>query len=118
MSYDIKLYRKGIVDKEQNIYYEYEDNITYTVKTMLENAFGEAHLKKWNNRPASYFLDSLSKGIIDMKKRPRYYKQFNSPDNAWGNYETTLEKLNKLECAILEYAEYDGYDNVFLEFIY
>lgn len=115
MSYDIALYRKGLKNKER-AYYDYYGNITYNVYEMLEVAFGEEHLKKWNNLSCDKFFKDLEKGYIDMIKNPEKYRKYNSP-NGWGTYETTLNAIEKLYKAIKEYAEVDGLENVFLEFI-
>ena len=115
MSYDIALYRKGLKNKER-AYYDYDGNITYNVYEMLEVAFGEYHLKKWNDLSCDKFFKNLEKGYIDMKENPEKYRKYNSP-NGWGTYETTLNAIEKLYKAIKEYAEVDGLENVFLEFI-
>lgn len=67
MSYDIELYRKGL-KSGQRIDYNYDGNITYNVYEMLEVAFGENHLKKWNGLSCDKFIKDLEKGYIDMKK--------------------------------------------------
>lgn len=115
MSYDIALYRKGLKNKERS-YYDYDGNITYNVYEMLEVAFGEEHLKKWNDLSYDKFFKDLEKGYIDMIKNSEKYRKYNSP-NGWGTYETTLNAIEKLYKAIKEYAEVDGLENVFLEFI-
>ena len=115
MSYDIALYRKGIINKER-VYYPYDGNITWNVREMLEVAFGEEHLKKWNSLSCDKFFDDLEKGYIDMIKNPKKYKKYDSP-NGWGTYETTLREIKELYESIQEYAELDGFENVFLDFI-
>ena len=115
MSYDIALYRKGLKNKK-NCYYNYNGNITYNVCKMLEVAFGEEHLKKWNDLRVFSFIKDFEKGYLDMKNNPQKYKQYDSP-NGWGTYETTLESIEELYEAIKYHCEYDGEENVFLEFI-
>lgn len=115
MSYDIALYRKGLKNKER-AYYDYDGNITYNVCEMLEVAFGEEHLKKWNDLSCDKFFKDLEKGYIDMIKNPEKYRKYNSP-NGWGTYETTLSKIKELYESIQRYAEVDGLENVFLKFI-
>ena len=51
-----------------------------------------------------------------MIKNPKKYKQYDSP-NGWGTYETTLSTIKELYESIQRYAEIDGLENVFLEFI-
>lgn len=72
MSYDISLYRKGIKNAER-IYYDYDGNITYNVCEMLEVAFGEQHLKKWNDKPVNEFIEEFKKGYEDMMLNPTKY---------------------------------------------
>lgn len=115
MSYDIELYRKGIKNNKR-VYYNYDGNITYNVCKMLEVAFGENHLKKWNDLSCDKFIKDLEKGYIDMKENPKKYKQYDSP-NGWGTYETTLYSIEKLYEAIKKYAEIDGLENIYMEFI-
>ena len=115
MSYDIALYRKGLKNNKR-AYYNYDGNITYNVYEMLEVAFGENHLKKWNDLSCDKFFRDLEKGYIDMIKNPEKYKKYNSP-NGWGTYETTLSTIKELYERIQEYANIDGLENVFLEFV-
>ena len=115
MSYDIALYRKGMINKER-VYYDYDGNITWNVCEMLEVAFGENHLKKWNNMSCDKFFRDLEKGYIDMIKNPEKYRKHNSP-NGWGTYETTLRTIKELYENIQKYAELDGLENMFLDFI-
>ena len=115
MSYDIGLYRKGLKNKSKNWYYPYYGNITYNVCKMLEVAFGENHLKKWNDKSADKFIEDLKKGYYDMLEKPSKYKQYNSP-NGWGTYEHTLESIDELYKTIIEYSENDGLENIYLDF--
>lgn len=115
MSYDISLYRKGIKNAER-IYYDYDGNITYNVCEMLEVAFGEQHLKKWNNKPVNEFIEEFKKGYEDMMLNPTKYKKYDSP-NGWGTYETTLKAIQNLYNYIVKYTNYDGLENVYLEFV-
>ena len=115
MSYDIALYRKGMINKER-VYYDYDGNITWNVREMLEVAFGENNLKKWNNMSCDKFFRDLEKGYIDMIRNQKKYKQYDSP-NGWGTYETTLRTIKKLYENIQKYAELDGLENVFLDFV-
>ena len=115
MSYDIALYRKGQKNKKR-IYYNYDGNITYNVCKMLEVAFGDKHLKKWNDMSCDKFFRDLEKGYIDMIRKPEKYRKYNS-QNGWGTYETTLSAIKKLYESIQEYANIDGLENVYLEFI-
>ena len=115
MSYDIELYRKGIKSNKR-VYYNYDGNITYNVYKMLEVAFGENHLKKWNDLSCDKFIKDLEEGYIDIKENPEKYRKYDSP-NGWGTYETTLYSIEKLYEAIKKYAEIDGLENIYMEFI-
>ena len=75
MSYDIALYRKGLKNNKR-AYYNYDGNITYNVYEMLEVAFGENHLKKWNDLSCDKFIRDLEKGYIDLKENPKKYKKY------------------------------------------
>ena len=114
MSYDIKLYKKTIKNKNK-IYYDYYGNITYNVCNMLEVAFGKNHLKKWNNLSCNKFIKDLENGYKDMKKNPEKYKKYNSP-NGWGTYESTLNAIEKLYIAIRVHGLIDGLKNIYLDF--
>ncbi len=116
MSYDIRLYRKGIKKHNKKIYYDYYGNITYNVCQMLEVAFGENHLKKWNDKPVSEFIEELKKGYKDMMLNPTKYKKYDSP-NGWGTYETTFKAILNLYNYMIEYTKDDGLENVYLKFI-
>lgn len=115
MSYDIALYRKGL-ESNKDFYYDYDGNITYNVYRMLEVAFGESHLKKWNNLTCDKFFKEFEKGYLDMCKNPSKYREYDSP-NGWGTYETTLRIIQNLYETIKKYAKIDGLENIYLEFI-
>ncbi len=112
MSYDVSLYRKGLVDTDYAVYYDYTDNLTYNVKEMIDNAFGKDCFYTWHDRPAAQWLPILEKGVKDMATRPEYYKQFNSP-NGWGTYETTFFFVEKLYKKVIEYSKFDGLENIY-----
>lgn len=115
MSYDIALYRKGLKNKK-DAYYDYDGNITYNVYKMLEVAFGQEHLKKWNGLTCDKFFKEFEEDYLDMCKNPEKYKQYDSP-NGWGTYETTFKSIQDLYVAIKKYAEIDGLENIYLKFI-
>lgn len=74
MSYDIGLYRKGLKNKEERHYYNYDGNITYNVYEMLAVAFGDEHLKKWNDKACDMFFNEFENGYLDMIKNPQNIK--------------------------------------------
>ena len=114
MSYDIRLYRRGIRSGNK-VYYDYEENITYNVNQMLEEVFGKNHLKKWNNLPICTFYKKLLEGVTFMENNKNVLSQFDSP-NGWGTVNTTLPRLQKLVQVINTYIDNDGCENVYLEF--
>jgi len=64
-------------------------NITHNLSTMAENAGIYNHLwraEKIGITAARELIEPVSKGLADMKKRPEFYKQFDS-SNGWGMYE-------------------------------
>lgn len=46
--------------------------------------------------------EMLAKGILDIKQRPEYYRQF-SAQNGWGTYEQFIPWLEKLLEAYIKY---------------
>ena len=53
---------------------------------------------------ASDIIDVIEKGLIDMKNRPEYYKQFDS-DNGWGTYKDFIPWIEKYFEALKENPE-------------
>lgn len=53
---------------------------------------------------ANDLIDIIEKGLIDLKNRPDYYKQFNSP-NGWGIYENFVSFIEKYLLALKEFPE-------------
>ena len=63
-------------------------NITHNLNTMAEKAGIYKHL--WRPEEigisrAGELIEPVEKGLADMKARPEYYQQFDSP-NGWGLY--------------------------------
>ena len=50
---------------------------------------------------ASDIIPILTKGIVDMKARPDYYRQF-EPENKWGTYDDFVPWLEKYLAACIE----------------
>ena len=85
----------------------YEANITHNLGEMA----GKAGIYKALWRPeeigAKYAKDIseiIESGLKDLKKRPEYFKQFNSP-NGWGMYEHFVPFVEKYLEALKEYPE-------------
>ena len=53
---------------------------------------------------AEQLIEPLEKAIADMKARPEYYEQFNSP-NGWGTYKIFVPWLEKYLAACKEYPD-------------
>ena len=50
--------------------------------------------KEINITKAGELIPLLEKGLIDLKAKPEYYKQFNSP-NGWGLYKHFIPFVEK-----------------------
>ena len=64
-----------------------------------EYAFEEANPVK-----AHEIIPIIKKGLTDMKKRPKHYEKFNSP-NGWGTYIHFIVFIEKYLRALKEYPE-------------
>ncbi len=53
---------------------------------------------------AKYITAAIEKGLNDMKERPSYYKQFNSP-NGWGTYKDFIPWIEEYLEALKKYPE-------------
>ena len=72
-------------------------NITHNLYTMAEEAGIYKHLWKPEEigiTKAGQLVDSVEKGLTDMKAKPTYYKQFDSP-NGWGIYDDFVPWIEK-----------------------
>ena len=95
MSLDVSLntkaylsYDKGITytEKEEQVYWA---NITHNLGEMADIAGIYKALwrpEEINAEKAKDIIDIVEAGLTDLKNRPEYFKQFNSP-NGWGMYE-------------------------------
>lgn len=95
MSLDVYLTRKKwisydagktLTEEDETVY---DANITHNLGKMA----GEAGIYKALWRPeeieakyAKDIIEIVEKGLVDLKARPEYFEQFNSP-NGWGMYE-------------------------------
>jgi len=123
MSLDVSLHRKYLVSydnletTEERDEVLYDANITHNLGEMAEKAgiyealWRPHRLKEGYNIPendhnAEYEFESncrifaediivhLKKGLADLKARPEYFEQFNSP-NGWGMYEHFVPFVEK-----------------------
>lgn len=94
MSLDIRLMNKMWISYDAGATFSedeecaYDTNITHNLGKMA----GEAGIYKALWRPeelgakyAKDIIETLEKGLIDLKARPEHFKKFNSP-NGWGTY--------------------------------
>ncbi len=65
----------------------------------IEYAFEDANPVKANE-----IIEILQKGLDDLKKRPKYFEKFNSP-NRWGMYEHFVPFVEKYLEACIKYPE-------------
>lgn len=96
-----------IEENEFESEYVFDANITHNLGEMAD----KAGIYKACWRPeeigakrASDILPLLEKGYADMKARPEYYKQFDSP-NGWGLYVHFLPWLEKYLNACKNYPD-------------
>ena len=85
----------------------YWANITHNLGKMA----GEAGIYKALWRPeevgakyAKDIIETVDKGLADLKARPEYFEQFNSP-NGWGMYEHFVPFVEKYLEALKEYPD-------------
>lgn len=98
MSLDISLYVKS--GNEDILVHD--ANITHNLNTMADKAGIYKALWSPGEIGATYakdVIDIVEKGLIDLKARPDYFKQYNSP-NGWGIYDNFIIFVeNYLEAA-------------------
>jgi hypothetical protein len=132
MSLDVHLYRPYLISYDEGKTLEprrellYNANITHNLNKMATKAgIYEAlwrpyqlkpdypgfddHKAEWEYEDANpvrgyEIIDVIEKGLDDMKKRPEYYKKFNSP-NGWGTYENFLSFIEKYLIALKQFPE-------------
>ena len=117
MSLDVSLYRKlylsydegkTYVEKEECVY---DANITYNLGEMADKAgiyYALWRPEEIGKTKASEIVELLEKGLTDLKSRPEYFEQFNSP-NGCGMYEHFVPFVEKYLEACKEYPETDIY---------
>lgn len=113
MSLDVSLYRKYHVSYDNGVTMEekeelvYDANITHNLNTMADKAgiyyalWRPDEIEKYK---AKDIIELLEKGLADLKSRPKYFEQFNSP-NGWGMYENFVPFVEKYLGACREYPE-------------
>ncbi len=117
MSLDVSLYRKyhisfdsgkTLEEKEDCVY---DANITHNLREMADKAgiyyalWRPEEIEKYK---AKDIIELLEKGLAELKSKPEYFEQFNSP-NGWGMYEHFVPFVEKYLEACKEYPEADIY---------
>ena len=110
-----------------NTKYLYETNITHNLGEMAEKAGiyealwrpyrlhkdcpkefvdynSELDFEESKTYYAKDIIVIVEKGLADLKARPEYFKQFNSP-NGWGTYKDFVPFVEKYLEALKEYPE-------------
>ncbi len=75
----------------------YSANITHNLNTMANKAgiyYALWRPEEIGKEKAKDIIKLLEKGLNDLKSRPEYFKQFNSP-NGWGMYENFVPFVEK-----------------------
>jgi len=104
MSLDIYLIDPTSTYDTQELYWA---NITHNLGEMAEKAGIYKALWRPEEIDAIYskdIIDIVEKGLYDLKQRPEYFKQFNSP-NGWGTYKHFVPFVEEYLKALKEYPE-------------
>lgn len=111
MSLDVTLYRKYHVsydngktleEKEEIVY---DANITHNLGEMADKAgiyYALWRPEEIGKTLANEIIEILEKGLSDLKSRPEYFEQFNSP-NGWGMYDHFVPFVENYLKACKEY---------------
>lgn len=97
--------------KEEGSDIVFSANITHNLNTMAKHAGIYMHLWRPDEigiTKAEELIDPIKKGLEDMKSRPEYYKQFDSP-NGWGRYNYFVPWIERYLDACLEYPDSEIY---------
>lgn len=83
MSYDVEISQKcphcGHVDA-------FDWSPTYNLREMFVAAFGGEGLRGFDGKTGGELVPMLERALLDMEKRPNWYRQFDSP-NGWGSFD-------------------------------
>ena len=96
-----------ISENEIETNYVFSSNITHNLGGMADKA--GIYYACWRPEEigckfAKDIIQLLEKGLSDMKRRPEYYKQFNSP-NGWGVYDNFVPWIEEYLEACKKYPE-------------
>ena len=104
MSLDVSLYDPTATYK---VGYLYWSNITHNLNEMAEAAGIYKALwrpEEINAKFAKDIIPIVERGLNDLKARPDYFKQFNSP-NGWGMYKNFVYFVEEYLDALKRYPE-------------
>lgn len=85
----------------------FEANITHNLGTMAEKAGIYQHLwrpEELGITKAGELIEPIRMGLLDMKARPEYYRQFDSP-NGWGRYDHFVPWIEEYLRACINYPD-------------
>ena len=85
----------------------YDANITHNLGNMADKAGIYQALWRPEEIGAKYakdIIDIVEKGLADLKARPEYFEQFNSP-NGWGMYEHFVPFVSDYLDALKKYQD-------------
>tara|TARA_Y100000034_G_scaffold91926_1_gene110996 strand:- start:648 stop:1016 length:369 start_codon:yes stop_codon:yes gene_type:complete len=108
MSLDVGLYLEVDVGNDELEYVSfYNANITHNLGNMADKA--DIYYALWrpeeiNCKYAEDIINLLESGLKDLKARPKYFEQFNSP-NGWGMYEHFVPFVEKYLDACKKYPK-------------
>lgn len=114
MSLDVSLYRKYSINsnilkaKEEELYWA---NITHNLREMASKAGVYEVLWRPEEFEAKYakdIVEILEIGLMELKSRPQYFEQFNSP-NGWGLYENFVSFVEEYLKVCIEYPQAEIY---------
>ena len=70
-------------------------NITWNVRRLIEVTTGLPWLNEENNGLCKDVIPHIKKGLAELKKNPRKYKHYESP-NGWGTVEGTINFFQEI----------------------
>ena len=104
MSLDVHLKDPTSTYNTDDLYWA---NITHNLGDMAREAGIYESLWRPEEIGAKYakdIIDTVEKGLADLKARPEYFKQFNSP-NGWGMYHNFVPFVSDYLDALKEYPD-------------
>lgn len=117
MSLDVYLNRKRYLSYDKGKTYTEDDEQVYwaNITHNLGKMAGEAGIYQALWRPeeidakyAKDIIEVVEKGLANLKAKPEYFEQFNSP-NGWGMYKHFVPFVEKYLEALKEYPDAEIY---------